>query len=70
MYASTSTHTKTGRKKKKRRVGDEQVKQKDVEGTTHTPSFPPAPIQLYFSIINTYIVTFVNGGVNEGRTDG
>lgn len=26
-----------------------------------------APIQLYFSIINAYIVTFVNGGVSEGR---
>jgi len=31
---------------------------------------PSAPIQLYFSIINAYIVTFVNGGVSEGRTDG
>lgn len=30
---------------------------------------PSAPIQLYFSIINAYIVTFVNGGVSEGRTD-
>lgn len=31
---------------------------------------PSAPIQLYSSIINAYIVTFVNGGVSKGRTDG
>lgn len=34
------------------------------EGTALGPS---APIQLYFSIINAYIVTFVNGEVSEGR---
>lgn len=30
---------------------------------------PPIFIQLYFSIINAYIVTFVNSKVSEGRTD-
>jgi len=38
------------------------------EGTARAG--PSAPIQLYSSIINAYIVTFVNGGVSEGRTDG
>lgn len=31
---------------------------------------PSAPIQLYFSVVNAYIVTFVNGELSEGHVDG
>ena len=31
---------------------------------------PSAPIQLYFSMVNAYIVTFVNGELSEGHVDG
>ena len=30
---------------------------------------PSAPIQLYFSMVNAYIVTFVNGELSEGHVD-
>lgn len=46
---------------------EESIEQKDIRGNRADPS---APIQLYFSIINAYIVTFVNSGVSKGRSDG
>lgn len=50
--------------------GKKQVKHRAENCKREPRGSPSAPIQLYFSIINAYIVTFVNGRVSEGRTDG
>lgn len=40
------------------------------QGAAGLLQFPSAPIQLYFSMVNAYIVTFVNGKLSEGHVDG